>query len=200
MEKKEKREKKVKLRDGTEVLIRDMRPGDVDRSLAFFQKLPKEDRAYLRQSVITRENVKQRIAAIKSGSVMRLAAVVGGEIVADGALEFEGHSWKAHVGEMRLIVAHEFQRRGLGTLMARELYLLANAKKVEEIIIRIMKPQMWIVKVFERLGFHKEAELHDYVKDIEGHKQDLILMRCNLDELWAKMEYYLTHSDWRRAR
>jgi len=193
-------EKKVKLKDGSEVLIREMRTDDVDRSLAFFRALPKEDRAYLRQGVLTREIAERRIAAMKSGSVMRLVAVAGGEIVADGALEFEGHTWKEHVGEMRLIVAHAFQKRGLGTLMARELYLLANTKKVEEIVIKIMKPQMWIVSVFERLGFHKEAELHDYVKDIEGTKQDLILMRCNLDELWAKMEYHLAHSDWRRSR
>ena len=40
-------EKKTRLKDGSEVLIRELRQDDVDRSFAFFSALPKEDRAYL---------------------------------------------------------------------------------------------------------------------------------------------------------
>ncbi len=193
-------EKKVRLKDGSEILIREMRKDDVDRSLDFFQALPEEDRAFLRQSVIDREIAEQRIQAMESGSVMRLVAVVEEQIVADGALELEAQGWKEHVGEIRLIVARSFQRKGLGTLMARELYILANKKKVEEIVVKIMGPQVGVQNIFERLGFHKEAQFHDYVKDISGTKQDLIVMRCKLEELWQKLENHLAHSDWQRTR
>ena len=104
------------------------------------------------------------------------------------------------MGEIRLIVGPEFQRKGLGTLMARELYLLAASKKVEEIIVRIMAPQKGVQTIFKRLGFHKEAVLHHYVKDIAGIKQDLVVMRCDLEELWQKLGDHLHDSDWRRTR
>jgi L-amino acid N-acyltransferase YncA len=193
-------EKKVKLKDQSEVVIREMRPDDLERSLVFFEALPEEDRAFLRRRVVGREFVEWRMQTLKSGAVMRLVAVAGDQIVADGALELETESWKEHVGEIRLIVARPFQNKGLGKLMARELYLLANSKQVEEIVVKVMGPQTGVQKMFERLGFHKEAELQDYVKDRRGAKQNLILMRCKLEELWQKMDDYLGRSDWRRSR
>lgn len=192
--------KKVKLKDGGEVLIREMRKDDIDRSLAFFQALPEEDRAYLRRDVTKREIAGRRIQELKSGRIMRLVAVVDEQIVADGSLELEAQGWGEHRAEIRLVVANPFQRKGLGTLMARELYLLAASKKVEEIIVKIMGPQVGVQNIFKRLGFHQEAVLHDYVKDISGTKQDLIVMRCNLEELWQKLRDHIVDSDWQRMR
>ena len=192
--------KKVKLKDGSEVLIREMRKDDIDRSLAFFQALPEEDRAYLRRDVTNREIVGRRIQELKSGRIMRLVAVVGEHIVADGSLELEAQGWGEHHAEIRLVVANPFQRKGLGTLMARELYLLAASKKVEEIIVKIMGPQVGVQDIFKRLGFHPETVLHDYVKDIRGTKQDLVVMRCNLEELWQKLRDHIVDSDWQRMR
>ncbi|HUU45423.1 MAG TPA: GNAT family N-acetyltransferase [Acidobacteriota bacterium] len=193
-------EKTVSMKDGTEVLIREMSADDVDRSLAFFEALPEEDKTYLRRPLTDRETVVRRIQMMATGGVTRLVAIVDDQIVADGALELEGHGWKEHVGEIRLIVARPFQRRGLGRLMARELYMLASSKQVEELVVKIMGPQVGVRRMFKRLGFHKEAKLHDYVRDIRGIKHDLIVMRCKLQELWNKLGELMTESDWRRAR
>jgi len=192
--------KKAKLKDGSEVLIRELRKDDIDRSLAFFRALPKEDRAYLRIDVTKREVVERRINAMESGKVSRLVAIVDGEIVADGSLERENRDWEKHIAELRLIVAHPFQRRGLGLLMARELFALGASQKVEEILVRIMGPQVGALSIFERLGFHQDAILHDYVKDIDGAKQDLILMRCDLESLWRKLGDFMADFDWQRTR
>lgn len=193
-------EKKAKLKDGSEVLIRELKKDDIERSLIFFRALPKEDRAYLRVDVTRREVVERRIKAMESGEVSRLAALVGDEIVADGSLEREILDWKKHIAELRLIVAHPFQRKGLGLLMARELFALAASQKVEEILVRIMAPQVGALSIFKRLGFHQDAILHDYVKDIDGKKQDLILMRCDLESLWQKLGDFMADFDWQRSR
>jgi ribosomal protein S18 acetylase RimI-like enzyme len=137
---------------------------------------------------------------MESGEVSRLAALVGDEIVADGSLEREILDWKKHIAELRLIVAHPFQRKGLGLLMARELFGLAASQKVEEILVRIMAPQVGALSIFKRLGFHQDALLHDYVKDIDGKKQDLILMRCDLESLWQKLGDFMADFDWQRSR
>jgi L-amino acid N-acyltransferase YncA len=193
-------EKKAKLKDGSEVLIRELKKDDLDKSLAFFRALPKEDRAYLRVDVTKHDVVERRINAMESEEVSRLVAIVDGEIVADGSLEREHQEWKKHIAELRLIVAHPYQRKGLGLLMARELFALAASKKVEEILVRIMAPQVGALSIFKRLGFHKDAVLHDYVKDIDGEKHDLILMRCDLESLWRKLGDFMTDFDWQRSR
>jgi len=192
--------KKVKLKDGSEVLIRKLGKDDKSRSLAFFRALPKEDRAYLRVDVTKPEIVERRIQTMESDRIMRLVAVNDEQIVADGSLELESRDWQKHVAELRLIVARPFQRKGLGMLMARELYMLAASKKVEEIIVKIMGPQIGAQSIFKRLGFHQDAVLHDYVQDIDGTKQDLVLMRCDLESLWQRLDDFMTDFDWQRTR
>ena len=53
---------------------------------------------------------------------------------------------------------------------------------------------------FRKLGFHEETVLPDYVRDLEGHKQDMILMRCDLQALWSELEDFISTWDWQRTR
>jgi len=193
-------EKKAKLKDGTEVLIRELRMDDIDKSIAFFRSLPDEDRAYLRSDVTNRDIVEKRISNTQWSDTIRLVAVVDDQIVADGSLEMERDEWKKHLAELRLIVARPYQHRGLGKIMARELYLLAAGKKVEEIVVKMMAPQKRAKTIFKKLGFHKDAIFHDYVKDIHGARHDLVVMRCDLEGLWQKLGDHMTLSDWQRMR
>jgi len=192
--------KKVKLKNGVEVLIRPLTIHDLDMSLAFFRALPEEDRAYLRIDVTKRKIVKSRIESIKPRKVIRLVAIADRKIVADGSLESESHTWKEHIAELRMIVARPYQRKGLGTLMSRELFSIAASKNVDEIIVKFAKPQAGVRKIFKKLGFHQDAVIHDYVTDIRGVKHDLILMRCELESLWQKLEHFMAESDWQRSR
>jgi len=192
--------KKLKLKDGSEVVIRRLRPSDLELVHAFFKALPRKDRGYLKRDVAKREVVRQMILDVRAGRAKRLVAVQGDRIVAEGALELEGQTWKKHSGELRVVVAHSHQRKGLGMLMARELYHLAASAKIEELVVKMMRPQVGAQKIFRRLGFHEETMLPEYVKDLDGHKQDLIVMRCDLEALWQTLEHYFEDGDWRRAR
>jgi L-amino acid N-acyltransferase YncA len=192
--------KQVELKDGTKALMRPMTADDLERSVAFFAALPAEDRAYLRRDVTKRDVVRQRIEEIESGATQRLVAEIDGEIVADGALEISGEEWKKHLGEIRLIVARPFRRQGLGVLMTYELYDLATAARVEEIIVKLMAPQEAGRGILEQLGFEQQTIIPDYVQDMGGGKQDLVLMRCDLEALWRRMEDFLSTGDWEHAR
>ena len=193
-------QKTVRLKDRTEILIREMTVEDLEPSLTFFQSLPEEDRAYLRRDVVQREVVERRIREMQFGDVRRLVAAADDQIVADGSLEFSSEEWKRHVGEVRLIVARPYQRKGLGVLMARELFLLAAGAKMEEVIVKMMRPQKAARSIFQRLGFRQEVVLPDYLKDLAGRRQDMILMRCDLEALWREMEDFLALGDWERSR
>jgi L-amino acid N-acyltransferase YncA len=175
-------QKRVKLKDGSEVLIRPMASDDLDRSFAFFQTLAKEDRIYLRVDITKRHMVERRIRDMEAGEVRRIVAVVDDKIVADGALELESHGWKADMAELRLIVTHEHQNKGLGQILANELYNMAVAEGVREIVVRVMRPQREALSILRQIGFRNETVLPDYVKDRDGKLQDLVLMRCRLTD------------------
>ena len=188
------------LKDGKKVVIRELHENDLEALMKFYSDLPPADRKYLRIDVTNKEIVKKRIKLIKSGRVFRLVALYKGEIIADGALELSGEDWQKHQGELRVIVARPFQKKGLGTIMVRELYFLAVEKKVELVVVRMMRPQKGAQRIFRKLGFREELLIPDFVKDQEGKKQDLIVMTVNLKELWEELEESYRDSDWRRCR
>jgi RimJ/RimL family protein N-acetyltransferase len=191
-------EKKVTLQDGGQVVIRRMRPDDGERLFAFFASLPAEDRKYLRTDVTRRDVVERRVKELDSGRVERLVAVVGDRIVADGSLELVGHGWGDGVAEVRLIVAQPYQRRGLGTLMARELFFLAAGHRVERIVVRMMRPQSGAARIFRKLGFNEEFLIPEHVRDQSGVWQDMIIMRCNLEAMWRELEALVEETDMKR--
>jgi RimJ/RimL family protein N-acetyltransferase len=190
----------LRLRDGREVLVREMRPDDRDRSLRFFRALPDADRKYLRRDVTRPEVVDERLREMKEGQALRRVAVVGDEIVAEGTLELEGRRWGEGVASIRLLVARPYQRLGLGMLMARELYHLAAERKVERIVVRMLKPQEGALRIFRKLGFREEWVIPEHARDQSGDWQDLVIMRCNLEALWQEMETLLDLQDWQRHR
>ena len=193
-------EKTVELDDGTRVRIREMARDDLERSLAFFNSLSDEDRAYLRRDVTRPEVVERRVREVETGELRRLVGLVEAEIVADGTLELSPEGWKRHVGELRLIVAPAYRRQGLGVRMARELFLVAASERLEEILVRMMRPQKSARAIFRKLGFHREVVLPDYVRDQSGAMQDMILMRCDLEGLWRDMEDLVAMGDRQRAQ
>lgn len=188
------------LKDGTRVLIRNLTINDLDKMMKFYRSLPVEERKYLKVDVTNRDVVAQRIRLIEQGNVFRIIALVGDDVVADGALELPSEEWKRHQGELRVIVARPFQRKGLGTLIMRELYFLAAEKNVEKVVAKMMRPQVAARTICRKLGFREEHLLPDYVKDISGETQDLIIMTCNLKDLWKEIEQIYSDSDWERCR
>jgi len=189
-----------KLKDGTEVTIRKLGIEDLDLLMEFYRALPIEDRKYLKFDVTDRFVVAKRLRRIESGDDIRIAAIHGGLIVASGAIELSGEAWSKHQGEIRVIVARPFQQRGLGMITIRELYFLAVQNKLQTIVARMMRPQVGAQKIFRRLGFREESILPDFVKDLKGVSQDLIVMTCDVKDLWKELDRLFSESDWQRCR
>jgi L-amino acid N-acyltransferase YncA len=188
------------LKDGNKVVIRQLTIKDLDKLMAFYRSLPPEDRKYLRVDVTKRKLVAERIRLSESGRVIRIIALFKDKIVGDGALELSGEEWRRHQGEVRVIVARPFRRKGLGMIMIRELYFLAAANNVETIVAKMMRPQKGAMTIFHRLGFHEEALLPDYVRDLSGKTQDLVVMICKLGDMWEELDNFYSDSDWERCR
>jgi RimJ/RimL family protein N-acetyltransferase len=193
-------EKTETLKDGTKVQIRDQTLDDLDLLMDFYLSLPAEDRRYLRVDVTDRDVVTQRLELTESGFLFRRCALENNEIVATGALEIFPDAWRKHQGEIRVIVAHGFRRKGLGMVMMRELYLMALEKDVELLVTRMLRPQIAVRNICRKLGFREEMIVPDYLHDLTGATQDMVLMACNMNDFWKELEQAYLDSDWRKYR
>jgi RimJ/RimL family protein N-acetyltransferase len=190
-------EKSEKLKDGTPIVIRSMKQDDLEGLVKFFAELPDEDRVYLRKDVTKREIVERGVQAALSDEVIRLVASADGGIVADGRLEIDSPGWTEDVAEFRLIVSRPYQHRGVGMLLARELFLAGARRKVEKITARFLKPQVAAMKIMKRLGFREEHVLRGLAKDLKGTQQDMIVMTCDLERIFTELEEFFQDGDWK---
>ena len=96
---------------------------------------------------------------------------------------------------MTLRQGAEYQKKGLGTALMRELVSVAEQKNVSKIQANMMDGQKSAQKAFQRLGFKMEAELKDFLTDKHGKMHNLILMVNDVAEMWKKMEDLLILHD-----
>ena len=174
--------KTIKLKDGSEVLVRFMEQGDGDRLLEFFRGFPEEERELLREDITRPEGIDTRVRAIGRGRLVSLVAEAEGRIVGDATLQRRPTSWLQHVAEVHIVVDRGYRRVGLAYRLLYELFDLARAEGIETLLAEMMSEQLAAINLFERLGFKREAIFRELVKDLHGQKHDLVIMTRRLTE------------------
>jgi RimJ/RimL family protein N-acetyltransferase len=183
------------LKDGTVVELRLMTKDDLDALLTFFRGLPEEDRMFLKEDVTEPSVVQTWIRRLDYDSVIPILAFIGDDLVGDATLHMQSHGWMRHVGEIRIVVSRVHQRKGIGTLLARELFYNAVRRGLSKIEALAVEDQMGAIKSLQKLGFKQEGLLKDYVLDMKGRKHNLIVLTHNTDELWKRMEDMILDGD-----
>ncbi|MCK4303295.1 MAG: GNAT family N-acetyltransferase [Candidatus Eisenbacteria sp.] len=180
--------KTAHLKDGTEVVLRPLHKDDLDRSHQFFLALPEEDRLYLRMDVTDRQNVGIRMEHSDAVERWSLVALLGEKIIGDAFLLQPRHGWKQHTAEIRCVVAHSYQGRGLGTIMLKELFQEATRRRVEKVIGAVTAEETSGKRIVEALGFRQEMIRHNHMRSLHGELHDVIIMTADINEAWARME------------
>jgi RimJ/RimL family protein N-acetyltransferase len=177
----------VRLKDGSRATLRPMVREDVQKLLAFFRKLPEEDRLFLKEDVTDQKVIQQWVDELDYDKVFPILAEVQDEIVADATLHTLTRGWSRHIGEVRCVVAKEYQRKGLGTILIREMFHRALQKGLYKLQASMPDKQVGAMKAFRTIGFKKEAVLKEHAMDIKGNKHDLVIMTNLVEELWRKI-------------
>ncbi len=191
----EKFTKTIILRDGTSVCIRPIEKEHGPALLSFFQALPEDDRLFLKEDVTKKEVINRWMEALNFDKVIPIIAEKDSEIIGDATLHLNKYGWMKHMAEIRCVVSKEYQQKGLGTALMRELLAHAVEKKVLQVSATMMDIQKSAQRAFRRIGFKKEAELKNFVTDINGKTHNLVIMVNDVSELWKKMEDLLHYYD-----
>jgi ribosomal protein S18 acetylase RimI-like enzyme len=180
--------KEMKVRDGSTVVLRPFERKDKDALFLFFQKLPEADRLFLKDNVTDPAVVERWATELNYEKVFPLLAWRGNEVVGDATLHKNLGGWMKHVGTIRIVVAGDYQRQGLGSILANELFLHALKCGLEKIVAEMMETQSGAKKVFEKLGFKQEAVFRGHVRDQIGVRHDLLVLTKDLEDFWANIQ------------
>jgi RimJ/RimL family protein N-acetyltransferase len=168
------------LKDGTRVMLRPMVKEDREKLMAFFRDLDAKELSFLRNDVRDPAVIEHWVNHIDYQRVFPLLAEVDGRIVGDVTLHMRKLGWKRHLGNVRVVVAKDFQDRGLGTLLINEIVELAGEFGLEKLIAEIHLQAQGAFAAFKKAGFSVKAVFEDLVKDPSGQSSDLVVMVCDI--------------------
>ncbi|MBY8850110.1 GNAT family N-acetyltransferase [Saccharothrix longispora] len=138
------------LADGSVVALRELGPADADALLALHRGLPPDDR-YLRFFGASPRLLDDFVARLTSpdepGHVV-LGAFAAGVLVGAASYALLG----GDTAEVALVVAHDRQSHGVGTLMLEHLVSLARARGVRRFRADVLTANAKMLRVFADLG------------------------------------------------
>jgi acetyltransferase len=157
------------MRDGTEVIIRPIRPEDEPLMVQFHQTLSERSvfLRYFRVETLDRRVAHERLTRICFIDYDREMALVAqlrgpggqlGEIAGVGRLS-KLHSRNA--AEFAVLVSDRWQRRGLGRELLRRLIQVGRDEKLERITASVLPENREMQAVMAQLGFRFWMEADD---------------------------------------
>src|SRR6266851_4008788 len=115
----------VTLRDGTTVAIRPLLADDREEICNFFERVPEDDRAFLKEDVIDCREVEAWLDMLDPNTETVIVAEAADRIAGTAILRRVAHGWSRHVGEIRIVADPETRRQGLGHVLAETIFGLA---------------------------------------------------------------------------
>tara|TARA_B100001964_G_scaffold228823_1_gene280413 strand:- start:862 stop:1401 length:540 start_codon:yes stop_codon:yes gene_type:complete len=176
------------LRDGDKVSVRPLDPEDKIALLEFFERIPEEERYYLKENVASAKVIHGWTSNMDFTKVIPIVAVSGSAIVADATLHLNRTPARHHIGEVRVVVDPAYREVGLGGRLIREILdIAANLGLVKVSFELVAQREKEAVCAAERVGFKEVAVLEERVKDFWGNFQDVIMLEipvANRERWW----------------
>lgn len=166
--------KKASL-NGKAIVMRPLEKSDEKELLAFFKRIPKEDRILLKDDVVDAKTVKRWCSTIDYAKTLPLLAIDGKRIVGDATLHRE-QGWMNHVGRIRAVVDPGYRGSGIGQALVGEFLEIAKDLGITMMDAEIMAEQRLGRKMFERMGFGVVALLPHHAMDLEGQAHDVVVL------------------------
>ena len=168
--------KTITMKDGAALTVRLMTRDDEHDVSRFFAGLPDEFRRYLGTEVTDRRVIARWMRELDYEKKLPLLAELGGRIVASATLLRQTFGWGRHVGEIRVVIAPEFQGRGLGGILLDEIGAIGARAGLRKLVARIVAGKSEIIRALERAGYRSVAVLENYAKDAAGQYADLAIL------------------------
>ncbi len=133
----------------------------------------------MHSNVRDREMVAGWVDHLDYKKILPLVAVVNGRIVGDATLRFHVGP-ERHIGDVRIFIAKEFRRRGLGSALLRGLIDLGRKCGLRQLVAEVLASQDKTINAFEQLGFELRATFPDYFMNPDGETHDVKVLILNL--------------------
>lgn len=169
----------VILKDGGRLLLRPLVPEDRQALIDLYAPIAPEELRFLRHDVSKPEVVGRWLEELDYDKVLPLVAILGERIAGNATLHFN-HGPARHRAEVRIYLAKEIRRRGVGSRMLQALIDLAKRRSLYFLEAQIINDEAHTIKAFQNLGFERKCTLEDYFMLPDGELRDVAHLMLRL--------------------
>lgn len=182
--------KQLAMSSGPGLTVRPMEPRDAPALLAFFRRIPEEERYFLKDDVLSEEVINGWATHLNYDRALPLLAFDGDRICADGLLIRHRSDARSHYAEVRVVVDPDYRHRGLGTAVLRELIDIAWDAELESVQAEFVAGvQDDALKAMQGLGGVEVGTVKDVVRGQDNALHDIVVLRVLLGRSWQWSRY-----------
>jgi len=160
------------LRDGARVLLRPLVPEDRQVLLDFFLPISMDERRYMRHNVNNPDLIASWAENVDYDTVFPLIALISDRIVGISTLHFNDGPAR-HRAEIRIFLAKDLKRRGLGSKLIQALVELAKKRNIHLLEVQIVSDHVEVIKAFHKVGFEQICIFEEYFMLPDGELRDV---------------------------
>jgi len=165
-------------------VTRELTVADGERLRRFLAEVPADDRSFFKEDVTDPAVTDRWLHDERS---LRLVVVDEDERVLAFAALSPGLARTSHVGDLRVVVAADARRAGLGRALTRRMLGEAVRRGLRKLTVEVAATQTAVIEMFRHLGFEPEALLRDQLCDASGELQDMIVLAHMVEDTWSTM-------------
>src|SRR5208283_881116 len=166
----------MKLRDGTECVVRPLGKRDETRLHKFFLAVPEEERLFIKQPVFDREMFKEWCRHADFERNLPLLMLHGQKIIGEATLHQRGGGWKRHIGLVTVLTHVQYHGRDVAKILVAELIEIARYCGLGKLESELNGERKVAIRALEQLGFSALMHLPDYVLDMKAVPHDYVIM------------------------
>jgi L-amino acid N-acyltransferase YncA len=180
--------REIVIKDGTPVLIRPVDAEDEEALKNFINRIPPEERWFLRDNIDDPEIMAEWIKKLDPNRMVSLAAFRqdDGTILANVRLYRRTAKCMRHIAHLRIMVDPAYRHQRLGTWLLLDTVRLSMELEVEKLVAEFVAGVEDQARLgIQKLDFYEHAVLKDYVRDATGTYHDLVIMIKNIHTDWS---------------
>jgi len=160
---------------GGSLQIRPLSEKDERALVAFFQRIPADERQLFQDDVTDPSVVHGWIRNLDYQNILPLLVLDGDGVVGDATLHRDRSGWSRHVGKIRITLDSGYRGRGLAKRLIQEFIEIARPLRVAILQAEVLAVQNGARALFEDVGFRCVATLPQYVIDLSSRVHDLLI-------------------------
>jgi L-amino acid N-acyltransferase YncA len=180
--------KKIVTKDGTQVSLRPVVTGDEEALVSFFSQIPSDEQWFLRERLHEPMFLKKWMSKLDYDHMLSIIAVKDDDntIIANLTLYRSASPSIRHVVHLRTTVHPKFRGMRLGSWMILDSVKLSMDLGIHKVIAEFVSGvEEAAIAAAQKLDFHEEAALKNYVRARDGSYRDLMIMVKDIHQEWS---------------